>query len=306
VLTWSFNFTALKYALGHGFSPLAFAPLRWAIAAAVFVALTWRWEGSLRMARRDFAVVAAAGVVGIAVNQLALVHAIDLTTASSLALLFGLLPVTMAVLSQIAGFERFRLRHWIGAVLSFGGVALVAVGASGDSGGSLGGILLGLVVVLTFAAYSVAIFPLTRRYSPNRLNAVAMLVATPVLLAATPHALASEDWSRISGLAWAALLYSSLVGLVVGNGLWFLAIGRVGPGRSSLYANLQPFLGAVFALVLLSERIGILQIVGGLVIGAAIVLARSRGGGGRARRFAAPAGSVPQAARARRSFRRLS
>jgi drug/metabolite transporter (DMT)-like permease len=41
-----------------------------------------------------------------------------------------------------------------------------------------------------------------------------------------------------------------------------------------LYANLQPFLGAFFALVVLSETMTALQVVGGVVIAAGIVIAR--------------------------------
>ena len=39
-------------------------------------------------------------------------------------------------------------------------------------------------------------------------------------------------------------------------------------------ANLQPFFGAVFALAVLSESLGALQVVGGIVVGTGIVLAR--------------------------------
>ena len=61
---------------------------------------------------------------------------------------------------------------------------------------------------------------------------------------------------------------------MITNVLWFTAIDRVGPSRASLYANLQPFLGALFALLLLSEQMTALQVVGGLAIAAGIVLAR--------------------------------
>jgi drug/metabolite transporter (DMT)-like permease len=61
---------------------------------------------------------------------------------------------------------------------------------------------------------------------------------------------------------------------VITNILWFTAIDRVGATRAALYANLQPFLGAVFALLILSEEFTPLQAAGGLVIGAGIVLAR--------------------------------
>jgi drug/metabolite transporter (DMT)-like permease len=64
--------------------------------------------------------------------------------------------------------------------------------------------------------------------------------------------------------------------LFVTNLLWFNAIGRVGPSRAALYTNLQPFLGAVFALLILSESMTGIQVVGGLLIAAGIVLSSRR------------------------------
>ena len=60
--------------------------------------------------------------------------------------------------------------------------------------------------------------------------------------------------------------------------LWFKAIDRVGPSRASLFANLQFFLAAVFGVILLSETITPLQVVGGATIGAAILLSRFQRG----------------------------
>jgi len=71
-------------------------------------------------------------------------------------------------------------------------------------------------------------------------------------------------------------VYSALPSIVLGNILWFTAISRVGPGRASLFTNLQPFLAAVFALLVLSERLGALQIGGGAVIAAGLLLGRRR------------------------------
>ena len=85
--------------------------------------------------------------------------------------------------------------------------------------------------------------------------------------------LAAQNWS-IGALAWGGVLYGALASAVFGNLLWFKAIDRVGPGRAALYVNLQPFLGAVFAVVVLSESLGLLQVAGGVVVGAAILIAR--------------------------------
>jgi drug/metabolite transporter (DMT)-like permease len=111
-----------------------------------------------------------------------------------------------------------------------------------------------------------------KRHSPLLVNAASSLIGGLLLcLAATPW-LASQNWTAPPGLAWSALLYSGLASIVVGNVFWFTAINRVGAGRSALYANLQPFLGAVFALLVLSESLHTLQLAGGLVIASGIVL----------------------------------
>ena len=58
------------------------------------------------------------------------------------------------------------------------------------------------------------------------------------------------------------------------NLLWFTAVHRVGAARATLFANIQPFVAAVFAYVILSEHLHWLQVVGGLTILVGILLER--------------------------------
>ena len=88
--------------------------------------------------------------------------------------------------------------------------------------------------------------------------------------------LARQDWGRPGPLAWSSLVYSALPSIVLGNILWFTAINRVGPGRASLFTNLQPFIAAVFALLVLSEHLGALQVAGGFVIAVGLALGGRR------------------------------
>ncbi|MEZ5102836.1 MAG: DMT family transporter, partial [Thermoleophilia bacterium] len=88
--------------------------------------------------------------------------------------------------------------------------------------------------------------------------------------------LAHQDWGAPNALAWLSLASSIVLSLVVSNITWFRAIDRVGAARASLYANLTPFVGAVLALVLLSESFGPLQVVGGIVIAVGILVVRRR------------------------------
>jgi drug/metabolite transporter (DMT)-like permease len=274
VLFWSFNFTVVKYALTHGWEPLAYSSVRFALGALLFSAFTYGREGGLRVLRGDVWLMLGAAAAGIWLNQLSFVYAVRLTTAATVALMFGTLPIFVALVSQALRLEHLRLRHWLATVISFSGVALVALGASGGLRGDIGGILLGLVASATWAAYSVAMGPLMRRYSPYRISAFMLLAGSVPLLVSAVEQLATQEWTELGGLAWAAFVYSLFFSLVFTNIMWFTAIDRVGAARASLYANLQPFLGAMFALVVLSEEMGPLQFAGGLVIGAGILLAR--------------------------------
>ena len=274
VLFWSFNFTVVKYALTHGWEPLSYSSVRFAIGAVLFSAFTYGREGGLRVDRSDVLLMVLAAALGIWLNQLSFVYSVRLTTASTVALMFGTLPIFVALISHALRVEHLRLRHWLATIISFSGVALVALGSSGGLKGDIGGILLGLGASATWAAYSVAMGPLMRRYSPYRISAFMLLAGSVPLLVSGSRQIAEQDWGALSGLAWAAFVYSLFFSLVFTNIMWFTAIDRVGAARSSLYANLQPFLGAFFALVILSEEMGPLQVAGGLVIGAGILLAR--------------------------------
>jgi drug/metabolite transporter (DMT)-like permease len=275
IVIWSINFTMTKYVLGHGFQPLAYSAVRFTTAALLFAAITYALERSLRMSRRDLLFLFGAAVVGIWLNQLGFVYSLQYTTASTAALVFGTLPIFTMLIASLTGVEHLSKRFVAAAGVSFLGVALVALGAHGEVAGSPRGILLALLGSATWAVYSVAIAPLMRSYSPFRISALGLLMGAALIVPTAAPQLAQQDWD-LSPLVWTILGFSIIGPLVITNVLWFTAIDRVGPSRASLYANLQPFLGALFALLLLSEQMTALQATGGLAIAAGIVLSRRR------------------------------
>jgi drug/metabolite transporter (DMT)-like permease len=275
VVIWAFNFTVTKYAFENGFQPLAYSSVRFATAGALFALLTYGREHTFRLERRHVPLLLGAAFVGIYLNQLTFVYAIDLTTASTTALIFGTLPVVTALFAFAFGVERLSRRVVVAAALSFAGVALVAVGAEGGLAADLTGNLLAFAAAATWGLYSVAIVPLMRHYSPYRISAIALVAgAVPALLTALPQLL-DQDW-ELPPLVWAGFAFSVLGPLVLTNVLWFTAIDRVGPSRATLVANLQPFLAALFAVVLLSETITVVQVLGGAAIAVSLLLARRR------------------------------
>jgi drug/metabolite transporter (DMT)-like permease len=253
VTLWGLNFTVTKYVLSHGFQPLAYACLRFSAAAAILGTIAYGREHALALRRRDAVFLGIAALIGITLNQVMFVYAIKLTTATTVALLFGTLPVMAGVFAFLLGIERMSTRFWLAACLAIAGAALVAVGSGGGFSGHVWGDLLALGAALTWAWYSVAAAPVLGRYSALRTSAFAFVVGTVPMLA-----------------------FAVIGPLVAANLFWFGGISRVGPSRAAVFANLQPFFGAIFALLILSEPITRLQVAGGLAIAAAIVLSRAR------------------------------
>jgi drug/metabolite transporter (DMT)-like permease len=274
VVIWSMLITAQKYALAHGVDPLTFAVLRNTLTAAGFSAAALAFERTLKIARRHALLLIVLAGGGIWINQLALTYALHYTTATTVALVLGAVPAFALVFAAGLGLERISGRAVAATVVSLAGVALVVVGSHGSVSADLRGDLLALGTACSWAAFSVALVPLLRHYSALRIGAITFLIGA-VPLWATGYRHVQAQTYDFSWLVWGAVVYAG-TSLVLANALWFRALRRVGPARATLFGNLQPFIAALFAVVLLSEPLSVLQLVGGVILALGIAVAKRR------------------------------
>jgi drug/metabolite transporter (DMT)-like permease len=285
VLLWALNITVTKYMFQHGWKPLAYGTIRYFVAIALFWGFTYYRERSFWIARRDLRFVLLAAAM-IFLNQLCFVYGVKLAHASTVALLLGTTPIFIGLISLALRLEHLASEFWIGAAITFGGVALIAL-ANGSVGSGLTGTLVAIATALTWACYTVSIAPLMRRYSPYRISALVLAIGwVPLALASIPQ-LREEQFS-FGWTVWLGFGYAVVGPLFLTNILWFTSIDRVGASRASLFANLQPFFAVIFALVLLSESLHGLEIAGGVLIFAGIAFERL------SRRRSLPAEPVPR------------
>jgi drug/metabolite transporter (DMT)-like permease len=274
VLLWALNLTVSRYVLTHGFRPLAYSTVRYGIAVVLFGVITLALERTLRVRRSALRLVLAAAAL-LAVNQVAFVYALEETTASTVGLILGATPIFAALFGLVFGLERVGRRFWIAAAVSFAGVALVAAGSSGDLSANVAGDLLGVATAATWAGYSVAIAPLMAEYSASRVSTLVLALGWLVVAAIGVPQTAEQDLGLGVGV-WLAVAFAVVGPLVLTNVLWFRSLDRIGAGRATLAANLQPFVAALFGVVLLSESVTAVQVAGGALIAVGIVLARRR------------------------------
>src|SRR4051812_39306746 len=82
VLLWSSSVVASRYAIAHGFAPIAFSAIRQVGSASILAAVCMRLERGLSIPRGGLVLVAAAALLGF-VNQLFFVYAVQLSTAAT-------------------------------------------------------------------------------------------------------------------------------------------------------------------------------------------------------------------------------
>ncbi|HEV7134757.1 MAG TPA: DMT family transporter [Gaiellaceae bacterium] len=272
VLLWALNVTVSKYLLEHGWRPLAYGTIRYFAAISLFWLYTYHRERSFRIERRHLRLVGAAALA-LFVNQLFFVYSLKVGQASTLVLVFGSTPVFAGLLTLALRIERLQRSFWAGAGLTFAGVVLVGVGAGASTGPE--GIFLGLGTAFTWAVYTIAIAPLMRTYSPYRVSAVVLAIGWIPLALVSISQVTAQHFS-FGWKVWLGFGYAVVGPLFLTNILWFTAVAIVGSSRATLFNNLQPFFGVLFAVLILSESLHAAEIVGGLFIFAGIVLERVR------------------------------
>lgn len=272
---WGINFVVVKYAT-HIFNPVAFTGLRVG-TAALFLGVVVLAGGRVALARRDVIALLLLGVLGNGLYQLFFVHGVARTRAGNAAIIVGAAPAFIALAARAKGMERVKRMTLAGIALSVIGVALVIIGSARPSSGqtTLLGSVLVFCGVLCWTLYTILLQPYAKRLDVIQLSAITMVGgAVPLLIASTP-ALIATNWASVGMGGWLALLYSSVISMVVAYFFWYRGLRVLGPTRTAVYSNLQPIVALLVAWAFLGENPTIFQGVGAATIIAGVFLTRA-------------------------------
>ena len=275
-LIWGVNYSVIKYGT-NAMPPVAFNGVRVAMAALALLIIALAWGGPMP-ARRDALALLALGVLGNGIYQILFAEGIARTRAGEAALVVGGSPAIIALLGRLAGVETTTRRGLAGIALSIFGVALIVLAranvGSGPHGGSLLGDLLVLIGSVCWAVYTILLVPYTKRLGGFWVIALSMLGGSVVLLAVGARSIAAVDWATVPAAVWGSMIYGGLGGLVFAYILWYRGVKVLGPTRTALFANLQPFIALMFAWITLGETPTAWQMIGAVTIVGGVVLTR--------------------------------
>jgi drug/metabolite transporter (DMT)-like permease len=256
---------------------LALPPLAlWALLERRATRAAGRAPASLRDPQLFWAGVFFAG-------DLALWHSsLLLTSIAASTLEANCAPILVTLFAWGWWGEKPRLGFLLALAAAFAGMLLILAPKLAGGRHALLGDALGLGTACFYAAYILVVSRLRVRHGTGIVMFTTTLVFSVLLL---PLAL-TQKFLPDSAHGWWLLVGCALSAQVLGQSLIAYALAQLPAtfGAVGLYA--QVLAAAAYAWWLLHERLAPLQIAGGVVVLAAIALAR------RARTAAAPAGAV--------------
>ncbi|ACI98915.1 DMT family transporter [Rhodospirillum centenum] len=220
---------------------------------------------------RDWAGLFAAGL--FFAGDLAFWHwSLTHTTVANATLFANSAPVFVTLVGWLFFRRRFSPRFLLGLTGALAGAGLL-IGASVQIGPDhVVGDGLGMVTAMFLAGYLITVERLRMRFSTATImvwSAVAGALSLLLLALATEPVLVPH-----TATGWLVLLGLAVISHAGGQSLIAYSMAHLPVAFTSVSLLLQPLLAAIFAAVLLGEAIGGLQVAGGIVILAGIVLAR--------------------------------
>lgn len=280
------NFVALAIALRDS-GPLTVQALAATIASgAAYLATRSDRSQSGPMSRRA---LVSATFIALALSvgsPIFIILGVERVNPGVVAMLLASTPIITLALERLILRLRITVVQSLGMVLGLGGVALIISPLRSAASSELLGIAFLFSGSLCWATGLI----LTRRLPGVRGNGRFVvwqfLLGLPVLYVL---AIAGEGLAVTWTVAYvAAITYSGALSKGVGSVLQFRTVRLTSPLYSSLAAFLVPAVGVVSSFVILGERVLFIQLVGGLVVGAAVTLVLI-GGSPPARHLPAPA-----------------
>jgi len=257
-----------KIALGMGMRPFDLAVWRFVLAAAIFWASFpfWRkWARLSQLTRRDTITMLLLGVLFTGGALTAFFALSTGISASTYTLLVNTSPALVALLSVLLG-DRLSLVAW-GAV----GMALVgsALTLQGDLGGAGWGALLLPILNAIFIAVYVALAARFTRHIPGITTGIFVISGALITLLV---------FSVLWGIqlpppgAWWPVLGIAIFGTVVGIAALLAGMNYIPAYRASLIQSAGPPATLILAALILGDHLTVIQLMGGALILASVVL----------------------------------
>ena len=201
--------------------------------------------------RKDYWRFGAAGLFGVAVNQLFFFHGLNLSSAFNAGIIMALNPMMVMVLSAILMKEKLKFQGYFGIAIGALGAILLTISSGKLPGSSSVGDLYLLINAFSYALYLVLSKPLLQKYSPVQVITYVFSIGLILLLLFPPTwtQLGAAQFNLIPAEAWYKITYVIVGVTFLTYLLTIFGLKYVSATISSAYIYTQPVMVAIFTFV---------------------------------------------------------
>jgi drug/metabolite transporter (DMT)-like permease len=253
LLLWSGNWIVAR-AVREEIAPGIATVGRLLIVLAILLPFTFSGMKSKlgTLKAKDWKILAALGFTGGGIHLGLQWLGLHYTTATSGILYLSTTPVFILLMAIPLG-ERVGMRQWIGVLVSFGGVFLIATRGEPAKLSFNVGDLMALTSMIMWAGYTVL---LRLRRDPLETVEVLALVCLFGLLFMAPWLaweLAFNPRLQLEASGYLAVLYSAIGSFLLAYTGWSYVVKRMGAVRAGITMHLMPAFGVILSALFLAE-----------------------------------------------------
>ena len=262
ILFWSSAFPAVKYALEY-YSPEALMIFRFLIASALLLGYC-AVKKVPPPNKRDVPLFALSGFVGLFLYMYAFNTGTGLVPSGISGFIIASAPVFTLILSMVFLKESATPSIWLGVLVSFAGIGVIAATQIIDFQLNFGVILLLGAAIFT-SAYNILQKRIMRKYTVMQATAYSVAFGTLFMCVFLPSLVREFPTAPMS--VNLIIVYLGLFPAAIAYFLWGYALASA---EKTIYITsfiyLSPFLASVMAFIWLGEVIPAMAFVGGIVV----------------------------------------
>lgn len=270
---WGFSGVVTSYLLrNRQMRPDDLLVFRTGFASLIMFGWLWlRAKHLIKVRLADLPYFALLGLIGLVANQGFYYLALTKVSVGYALMLQYLAPIFLLAYGVWSKTERLTAGKMASAAMALGGVALMLIGQPGGLGQiSVIGSLCAVGSGIGFAFYTAYGKHGLRRYDSRTMMAYAFLSAALIwLMIRPPWKIA---WSSYDLPTWAFFFYLGAVATVLPFALYLASLKYLEASRTSLTSILEPVVAATAAWIWLGQSLWPLQIAGGLVVLAGVLM----------------------------------
>lgn len=262
IVLWASAFPGTRFVLEY-YSPGPVMVLRFSVAAVPFLLIGIFKR--IRLPRpRDLPLCIASGLSGVFLYQILFTTGSVTISAGVSSFIISAAPVFTMIFTTVFLKEKVKFMSWVGAFISFCGLAAVTLLQAYDFNIDVN-LLLIIAASICSGIYSFVIRLLTKSYTAFEATAYTIIIGTLFTLIYLPDTIREIPGSNIQ--VNLAILFLGIFPAGVAYFLWGYAISKVNNSANVIvFGYLIPFISALVAYFWLGETITMMTIFGGIVI----------------------------------------